>query len=105
MTNYEFVMKHRTAFNVFCRAAGVCANPHSTSLAARFRNAVEKQLKEIRRNQAPCAKPASYALIGKSTVTPPASVPTAPAGINTFAIRDPRKPTGLVFDSSNGIFI
>lgn len=105
MSNFEFAMKHRTAFNVYCKAAGICANPHSSTLTARFRTAVEKQLKEMRKNRAPCAKPAGYALIGKSTVTPPASVPTAPASINTFAIRETRKPTGLVFDSSNGIFI
>ncbi|MGL5013770.1 MAG: hypothetical protein ACRC6V_05690 [Bacteroidales bacterium] len=108
MTNYEFVMKHRQAFNVYCQASGVCANPHATALVAKFRAAVEKQLNAIRKSRPACVKPASYALIGKSTVTTPSSVPTVPATANTFAIRDtakPRKPAGLVFDNANGIFL
>lgn len=107
MTNYDFVMKHRKAFNVYCQASGVCANPHNTSLVARFRAAVEKQLNAIRKGRTACSKPAGYAMIGKgkATVTPSGA---APASANTFAIRDtapPRKPAGLVFDNANGIFI
>lgn len=107
MTNYEYVMKHRKAFNVYCQAAGVCANPHATALTAKFRAAVEKQLSAMRKGRTACSKPVGYAMIGKgkSTVTPSGA---APATANTFAIRDtakPRKAAGLVFDNANGIFI
>lgn len=107
MTNYDFAMKHRQAFIVYCQASHQCANPHDSKMTALFRMDVEKKLNAMRKGRTACSKPKGYAMIGKgkSTVTPSSA---APATANTFAIRDtakPRKPAGLVFDNATGCFI
>lgn len=107
MTNYDFAIKHRAAFNVFCEAKGVCPNPHSSKMTGSFRKAVEMKLNLMKKGRSCSSKPSGYAMIGKgkSTVTPSSA---APATADTFAIRDtakPRKAAGLVFDNANGIFI
>lgn len=106
MTNYEFAIKHRAAFNVFCEAKDACPNPHDSKMAGAFRKAVEKRMKLMTKSNASVSKAHGFALIGgqKATVTAPA----VPVTADTYAIRDtakPRKAVGLVFDNATGCFV
>lgn len=69
MTNYEFVIKHRQAFIVYCQGKGICANPHDAKTTFEFRKAVEKQLKSMRKARPPRSKPRTFALIGSQKDT------------------------------------
>ncbi|MGL4755271.1 MAG: hypothetical protein ACRCXB_23165, partial [Aeromonadaceae bacterium] len=73
MTNYDFAMKHRKAFNVFCQAKGKSGNPHDSKMTALFRQQVGNFMKG-NKSTAAQSKAHGFALIGgqKATVTAPA---------------------------------
>lgn len=105
LTDFDFAMKHRGAFNVYSKALGLDANPYEKSLTNRFRKAVEKQLKAIRKARPPRSKPKTYALIGKSKVEERKVVPSS--SLDSYAIRDvvrPQRGNHINVDSS-GFFL
>lgn len=97
MTNYDFAIKHRKAFIVYCEAIKKCPNPHDSKLAREFRQAVEKQLKSIRAGQVQ-AKPSTYALIGPDAGTVEHKGPKAKGVYESHEI--PAKHRAFVVDDS-----